>query len=612
MSITSTDPKVRIADEAGTNIADVNAEGQLHTVLRGKIDTGNSTEVNLLADGVFTGTAIDTLDYSSVSIVVHTDVASATDGMVVQYSSDGSHWHDGEVYTVEAGATKFFTPTMQDKYMRIVYTNGGSDQTDFHIHTTLRKSPIKWSSHRIQDDLKDEDDGELNISVLKLRTAADNYVSGTATSNGNFKVSLEELESGISTNSNSQLKVTHYLSNGNEGIAAADSASIDAFGRWRTSSTGQLFDVEFIYDKQPALMDEVTSGGATITHNATSRDVTLDIVNATNGTSALFSQHWHNPYIPGNSQLIDITGTLNPEGIAGGTASIFLKDGITSTETEIVQTNWNTNTVSDVDWSKSQIFMIDFQSLKIGRLRYYLVRKGLPIKVHEITNDNIRSGGYWQYPQQPLAWRIYNDATYTYMEIGYFNGSNGCGFRYKVPVNANATMRAICGTCKTEGGKDLFNISGFRYGIDNGTTKKTVATTLIPLLSIRPRTTFNSLNNHAITIPDSYVVQTDNPIRLVVIENGSLTGASFGNVDTNNSHVEYDTSATAISGGKILLSEYVGAGAKNSTVSGEGLIGKAVLAYGSDGVQDVLTLCAVRTTTTNADVLTGLSWREIR
>lgn len=201
--------RVTLVGDTG-NSSIINEDGQLHTVMRGKQDTGNSTTTPLLADGVFTGTSIDTLDYAAVSLVVYSDVASTTDGLMVEYSDNGTEWHEGEVYTIEAGATKFFTPTLQARYMRVSYTNGPADQTEFHLHTVLRKSPIKWSSHRIQDDLKDEDDGELTINVLKLRTSQNNYVSGSATNSGNFKVSLEELESGISTNSNSQLKTTIY------------------------------------------------------------------------------------------------------------------------------------------------------------------------------------------------------------------------------------------------------------------------------------------------------------------------------------------------------------------------------------------------------------------
>ncbi len=575
----------------------------------------NSTSTPLPADTggvdhIFTGEPVKTNGYGIIYINVYSDVASATDGLVIEQSSDGSHWDFSDVYTVPADTGKTYSVQPAGRYVRVKYTNGGSDQTSFRLQTVMKQNGLD-SSHRVQDTLNDDDDGRLRIVIPKLRTAQNTYISQGATAAGNAKVAIEELESGISTNNNSQLKTTPYLSNGNEGIAAADSPSIDAFGRWRVSDTGQRFDIEFIYDKQPGLMDEVTANGGTISHNSSSRDVTLAVNTANGNESAEFCQHWHNPYTPGNSQLIDITGTFDAAGIGSGTASIFLKNGIDSSETEITQDNWN-DTVSDVDWSKSQIFSIDFQSLKVGRLRFFLVRNGVPVKLHEINNDNLRTGGYWQYPNQPLNWKIYNDGTYTIAEIGYFNDTNGVGFRYKIAQNADAEMRAICGTVKSEGGPDLFDIEGFKRSIDMGVTSKTVGTTLIPLISIRVKTTFNSLTNHGLFIPESWTLQTDNPIRLVIIKNATLTGASWADVNINNSAMEYDISATAVSGGSAVISEYDGAGSKNSTLSGGGLLGKSLLSYGHDGSQDTLTIAAVRTTSTSAAVLAGLGWSEIR
>jgi hypothetical protein len=58
--------------------------------------------------------------------------------------------------------------------------------------------------------LKDDSDARLNITVPKLKTAANTYVSQTATSAGNAKVSIEELETGISDDTKSKLKVSPY------------------------------------------------------------------------------------------------------------------------------------------------------------------------------------------------------------------------------------------------------------------------------------------------------------------------------------------------------------------------------------------------------------------
>jgi hypothetical protein len=169
------------------NIADVNSDGQLHAVLRGKVDSGNSTTTNLVASAVFTGTAIDTLDFATVTTLVHSDQNGTLD---VQYSADGStDWHGGESYTILAGATKFFTPTIQSRYMRIVYTNGTIDTTDFHIETVLRKQPIKWSSHNIDESITDQDDSQLVKAVNTGKDPDGTYRNVNVTRDGDMSIS---------------------------------------------------------------------------------------------------------------------------------------------------------------------------------------------------------------------------------------------------------------------------------------------------------------------------------------------------------------------------------------------------------------------------------------
>lgn len=207
------------ADDGNYYNITADADGELNVCLPGKVDTNNSTSTPLLADAVFTGTATEILDFSSITLLVYANVASATNGFVVQFSPDASDWHDGEAYTIGADTTKFFTPPVQARYYRVVYTNGGSDQTTFHIHSVLKHTPIKWSSHNANDNLNDQDDGQLVIAVPKLRTAQNTYISQSATSSGNAKVSIEELESGISSNSNTQLNVTPFMADGTEGAS---------------------------------------------------------------------------------------------------------------------------------------------------------------------------------------------------------------------------------------------------------------------------------------------------------------------------------------------------------------------------------------------------------
>lgn len=420
-------------------------------------------------------------------------------------------------------------------------------------------------------------------------------------------VSLDDYPFDAHITNNVATTVTNTVS-----TVPADGLNLDAFGRQRVSSATNRFDVEFIYNKQPDIVDEVISGAATATHNTNSRDVTLDIVDANNGTSAAL-YGYDVPYTPGNSQLIDITGTLDNVGIGGGTAFLFLRTTVTGVTTEATyqQTAWNINTATSIDWTTSQIFVIDFQSLKVGRIRFAFVRNGVAVPVHQIFNDNIRATGYWQLPSLPVYWRIYNDVTYTYMEMGYGDTLNAVGLRYRIDVNANATMRAICASVKSEDGVTIENIPGFERAVSNMNTAKTVSTTLIPVLSIRPAATYAGIANRGIYIPDGFSIQGDNPIRFRIVYRSTLTNPAWTAVDATNSGMEYDVSATAITGGIVINEDYASAGV-NSVHQSDAVLGRTLLKLGRTGTSDILSIAAIRTGTNNSSTYGVFRWREIR
>ena len=174
----------------------------------GFIDYNNSTETALSANDNFTGTAIRTPNAAIIYTSVATDVAGT---LIAQQSIDNVNWDFTDSYNVKAGAAKTYSFQAAVEYFRIYYLNGGSDQAYFRLQTCVKNTYGKPSSHRIQDTIKDDDDGELTLNVVKLRTAQDDYVSQSATTSGNAKMSLEELESGISTNENAQLNVSSFI-----------------------------------------------------------------------------------------------------------------------------------------------------------------------------------------------------------------------------------------------------------------------------------------------------------------------------------------------------------------------------------------------------------------
>jgi len=234
--------KTIIIDEDG-DAADVIQTDDLNglvTVTPGHVSTLNSTATPLDADAIYTGGWEDVTNYGIIVITINSSHDSAADGLMVEFSSDGTNVDSDDVFTIPANTGKTFSFQAATKYYRVKYTNGSTQQTHFRLQTILKPYYVKPSSHRINDSIIGEDDAELVKAVLTGENPAETFVNFKATTAGNFKVSLEELESGVSVNANSQLKVTVFDSSGNEvGVAQLvdDDTNIDGEQAWVTAAS---------------------------------------------------------------------------------------------------------------------------------------------------------------------------------------------------------------------------------------------------------------------------------------------------------------------------------------------------------------------------------------
>jgi len=203
--------KVKIWD--GTDTADVistNGNQGLVTISPNHFSTVNATTTPLGIDGVFTGTGEETTNYADITITVQADQASATDGLEMQFSHDNITWSTTDRYTIPANKCKPFSLSAIGKYFRVKYTNGGVAQTEFDLCVRFNVTSAKPSSHRIDEAISGQDDAELQKAVITGKRADGLFDNVSLTNGSNMKISLEELESGISSNSNSQLNVTLF------------------------------------------------------------------------------------------------------------------------------------------------------------------------------------------------------------------------------------------------------------------------------------------------------------------------------------------------------------------------------------------------------------------
>ncbi|MBT8342937.1 MAG: hypothetical protein KJP07_23255 [Desulfatitalea sp.] len=134
----------------------------------GYIDLNNSTATPLGAGLTFTGEWLDITEFGVAYINIYADVASATDGLAVQQSSDAVNPDHDDIYSISAGSAKNFAVNPHSQYMRIVYTNGANPQTAFRLQLKLNSYGLA-SSHRVKDDLTTDDDARLVKSIMMTK-----------------------------------------------------------------------------------------------------------------------------------------------------------------------------------------------------------------------------------------------------------------------------------------------------------------------------------------------------------------------------------------------------------------------------------------------------------
>lgn len=144
---------VKVVESVNTQsvyIANAAPSGNIISIL-------NSSTATLTANSVYTGTAEDVSNFAEVRVSVKSNVASATDGLSIQQSPDGTNWNITDVYTIGTGGGTFTVPR-QARYFRIVYTNGGTNQGSFNLQSILDRMPTASSSQRPSDARSNDND----------------------------------------------------------------------------------------------------------------------------------------------------------------------------------------------------------------------------------------------------------------------------------------------------------------------------------------------------------------------------------------------------------------------------------------------------------------------
>ena len=166
------------------NIGDVDV-----ATIAGSADAANSTTATLTSGSVFTGTSFDTLNYPTAVIIVKASHASATDGLSFQWSPDGTNWDVQSNSSVAADEGRGFHVSHRGRYFRIVYTNGGTNQTSFRLNTIHRPSSVGLVTRPLDNTIDDDNYASITRSILAAKKVSDGtYVNITANANGRLLV----------------------------------------------------------------------------------------------------------------------------------------------------------------------------------------------------------------------------------------------------------------------------------------------------------------------------------------------------------------------------------------------------------------------------------------
>jgi hypothetical protein len=138
--------------------------------LDGQVDAGNSSTTLLAGAGVFTGTAFDITNYACINVNVFSNVPSATNGVRVEFSTNGVNWDHSHstTYTAVSGVGYIFNAEF--RYARIVYINGASPQTAFRLQTIFKTTKVQGSLYTLSQTVNSNMFAELNRSIITGET----------------------------------------------------------------------------------------------------------------------------------------------------------------------------------------------------------------------------------------------------------------------------------------------------------------------------------------------------------------------------------------------------------------------------------------------------------
>ena len=423
-----------------------------------------------------------------------------------------------------------------------------------------------------------------------------------------------------------------YGNIGNCGVSTGiGGGGYDAFGRARVSETFTLADYSHQYGGDPEFIVKTVGAGSTISPNTNEASVGL-LVGVGSTSQVVYQSRMYHHYMPGKSQFAmasfnfvdtrdntakkigyfdDRNGVFLQQ--SGSTVSIVRRsyNSGAAVDTTVNQSSWNLDTLDgngqtglSVDFTQTQLLVVDFQWLGVGRVRCGLVLGGSIVYFHEFNHANLQDKAYWSHASLPIRAEIANTDT----AVGV------------------SSMHHICATVLSEGG---YTESGYQHtGI---TTAIAFPSATNPgyrkcVMAIRTKDTLEGYPNRmSVRLTDVQVLSdaTNCAIEIWRLPGSeSITAGSWVSAGSN-SGVEYNistganfttTNGTRKSISLIAANNPSGQQASNSVSFDPTTTKSAYIAQNIDADNSNVWAVIVENLdgNTTTDVTTAMTWRETR
>ena len=382
--------------------------------------------------------------------------------------------------------------------------------------------------------------------------------------------------------------------------------------RLKISPYQTVFFNTFQYGKETDVWDERVVGVGTATFNVNASNVVME-VGSTAGSKIIRQTKNVMRYIPGRGTTLTFAVRLDTPQVGirrrfglfddnngvfvednGGTYSYVIRSSVTgiTTETRVYRDDWNGEKFDGNGWTgvtadptKQQMISINYEWYGAGIVQFAWLMKNETVVSHTFENSNTNDRVWCSTPFLPIR-----------MEIENITGVAGTHYLYQ---GSNSLLQ--------EGEPEKL---GTLLSIANSITGTTMssANTFYPIISIR----LKSDELSAVMLLRSLQAATNDNTNIYwrLFENATLTGGTWVDHPDENSFMQYNTTATALSGGTALLNGFVvGGGAALINIDD-----KAAVQLGRSGIgtiSDTYTL-ACASPNTNKKALAVLNWIEQR